>query len=437
MTLLNAQLVQWPAYFVLIFLIFCTISTKAAGIFWLALLVMGIFYWRRKSNSPSQANSDLNWGPVSLQSTAAAWLFFCFFALILKTIPMIYWSGPWEERHGEFRLLIGATACLLLYKYQRLPKSWEQGVGHALAVACVLAFALVSIRGITSAPTNQLPWAAGVSLLSCLLLTWSFSVNASHHSQLFWRLSSLLGLCAVGISGVRGSYLLFAVWPILWWRLTAHSTVIRANDLLKKIGLALLFSIAVIALAPHTISPVTRTLQVLSELGLTSDPNSTWSNSSNITRLMLWRDGIASFPNHWFIGSGFEGAKDLIKQVAIQNQLAAVSSLGHFHNDYIHTSVEFGIFGLFSLLCYSLGMSWCAWLLYRNKQSIQATGMMALLVMHVSTGLANVNFAHNYYPTILSFTISLLLLSTHLKHTESTTDQCADSSPNQGVDRQI
>jgi O-antigen ligase len=429
MTIRNVQLAQWPVYFVLIFLTFCTVSTKAAGVFWLALLIMGFFYWQKKIRNPFESKSNFNLIPFALKITASTWLFFCFFALFLKTIPMIYWSGPWEERHGEFRLLIGATAFLLLYKYQHLPKNWGKAVGYALTVACILAFALVSIRGINSAPTNQLPWAAGISLLSCLLLTWSFSVPASQKILAFWRLGSLLALCAVLISGVRGSYLLAIVWPILWLRLTAHSSLIRPSDLLKKVLLALIFSIAVISLAPHTISPVTRILQVLSELGLMADSNSTWSNSSNIARLMLWRDGLESFRNHWFIGSGFEGAKDVIKQTAINNQLSAIGLLGHFHNDYIHTAVEYGIFGLLSLLCYSLGMSWCAWLLYRAGHSTQASGVLALIVMHVSTGLSNVNFAHNYYPTVLSFTVSLLLLSPHLSH--------VDSSPNQGVDRQI
>jgi hypothetical protein len=41
--------------------------------------------------------------------------------------------------------------------------------------------------------------------------------------------------------------------------------------------------------------------------------------------------------------------------------------------------------------------------------------MVAVLAMHMSTAMSNMNFAHNYYPTIFSLAISLLLLSPRLQ----------------------
>jgi O-antigen ligase len=135
--------------------------------------------------------------------------------------------------------------------------------------------------------------------------------------------------------------------------------------------------------------------------------------------MVLWKAGLEAFQNHWFIGLGFAGGKDLIKQIGTKSQSDTVNSLGHFHNDYIHTAVEFGIFGLLSYLVYSLGIAWCAWRLYGAGRAAAATGLLAILFMHMSTALSNMNFAHNYYPTVLSVAITLLLLSPRLQNASS------------------
>jgi O-antigen ligase len=420
----STQLSNWPAYVVLVFLAASTVSTKSAGAFWLALFVMGVFYQLRKQAHVFTSGPDSDSKPVHLKNIAAGWLLFCVLALVFKSIPMIYWSGPWEERHAVFRLLIGAIACHLLFKYQRLPQDWSKFAGHALALSCALAFALVASLGSFSAPTNRIPWAAGVSLLSCVLLTWSFVVPTSANVLAFWRLTSLLGVCAVLISGVRGSYLLALVWPALWWRLTWQKSSARKSDTLKKILLAALIFIAAISLAPQTISPLSRVQAVLTDVGLSSESKAIDPNSSNGARLILWRSGIEAIQNHWFIGMGFDGAKDVIKQASVKYQSQTVASLGHYHNDYIHTAVEFGLFGLLSYLCYGFGMAWCAWRLYGAKHMAESSGMLAILTMHAGTGLTNMNFAHNYYPTVLSLTITLMMLSPQLHQLTKRNSPC-------------
>lgn len=373
------------------------------------MVLLGIYYWLKKPQENFQhcANADLK----TIDSLAQGWLYFCLLALALKTIPMVYWSGPWEERHAEFRLLIGATGSYLLIHYQRLPKSWFTGVGHALSVACVLAFGLAAIWGSHAAPTNRIPWAAGVSILSCLLLTWSFLPSANATLASVWRICSLLGLCAVLISGVRGSYALVLIWPALWWWQNRQSAPIPIKGKLLKTALALIIASVAVALTPRSESPLQRVHQVAAELGLTKDSDSFIANSSNGARIVLWKAGLQAFEDHWVLGLGFTGGKDLIKQAATDSQSAMVKSLGHFHNDYIHTAVEFGILGLLSFFCYSVGMAWCAWRLYQSGLSTSANGMLAVLGMHMTTSLTNMNFAHNYYPTILSIGVSLLLLS--------------------------
>jgi hypothetical protein len=38
-----------------------------------------------------------------------------------------------------------------------------------------------------------------------------------------------------------------------------------------------------------------------------------------------------------------------------------------------------------------------------------AAGVVSVLLIHATSGLSNVNFAHNYYPTALSLAITLLV----------------------------
>ncbi len=407
----------WPTYFVLLLLAASTVSTKSAGAFWLALLIIGGYGWfkRQKTENLVPTNSVQN----QLAGIAKSWLIFCLLAIVLKSIPMVYWSGPWQERHAEFRLLIGSIGSYLLIRHTRLPKGWCTGVGHALGVACVSALLLAAIWGSNAAPTNRIPWAAGVSVLTCLLLTWSFKLPPGNNIAGLWRICSLLGVCAVLISGVRGSYLLVLIWPALWWVLTLRAGQTKLVGQLAKAMMAVVIAIAAIALAPRAESPLARAQQVVTELGLTSGSSSIAQNSSNGARMVLWKAGISAFQDHWFIGLGFTGGKELIQQTAQESQSETIKALGHFHNDYIHTAVEFGLFGLLSYLSYCVGMAWCAWRLHATGHTTAAAGMCAVLTIHMSTAMSNMNFAHNYYPTILSMAISLLLLSPRLQKAPS------------------
>lgn len=395
--------------FLLLLLASSTVSTKAAGAFWLSLFFIGVYGWIKSTQAEYLAPTNPEQNPLA--RIAKGWLIFCLLGLALKSIPMVYWSGPWQDRHAELRLLIGSLGSYLLMRHSRLPQGWFKGAGHALGVACVSALLLAAIWGSSAAPTNRIPWAAGLSVLSCLLLTWSFSLSLSKTVAGLWRVCSLLGVCAVLISGVRGSYLLLLVWPALWWTLTLHAGKTKLSGQLVKAMLALAVALAAISLAPRAESPLSRVKEVVTELGLTSASSGIAPNSSNGARMVLWKAGLSAFKNHWFLGLGFTGGKELIQQAAQESQSETVKSLGHFHNDYIHTAVEFGLFGLLSFLSYCAGLTWCAWRLYRAGFTQVAAGMCAVLTMHMGTAMSNMNFAHNYYPTILSLAISLLLLS--------------------------
>jgi O-antigen ligase len=397
---------DWLAFTALALLAFSTVVHHAAGLFWLALLLLGVVYGLQRDKAKPSAESDTR--STLLRSIAKTWLFCCAVALFLKTIPMLYWSGPWQERHAEFKLLLGAWTCYLLVLYPKWPHHWGVRLGHALALSCVLSYALCVFWGSNAAPTNRIPWAAGVSILACVLLVWSF-LNP-RYAQV-WRVCSLMAVMAVLISGVRGSYPLLLIWPLAWWWTGRRYSFALGAGQLKFLALTLVVLLGVAALLPGVESPVHRVQQAVTELGL-STPNGTGEmNSSTGARLVLWKAGLQAFQENWFMGHGFTGAKEVIKAAAHQSDSQTVSQLGHFHNDYIHTAVEFGLLGLLSFLTYGVGMAWCAWLLYKASHKTAATGLVAVLLMHMSASMSNMNFAHNFYPTILSFGVTLLLLT--------------------------
>ena len=406
---LFSRLSDWFAFIALLLLACSTSFKHAAGLFWLVLLVLGVVYGLQKSqvnwsNDP-QSSSEL------LTSVAKTWLYCCAVALLLKTIPMVYWSGPWQERHAEFKLLFGAFACYLLVRYPRWPKNWGVGLGHALALTCVMSLALCVFWGSNAAPTNRIPWAAGLSIVSCVLLVWSF---LSPRYALFWRVCSLMAVVAVLISGVRGSYQLLLLWPLAWWWTGRSFGLTPWAGQFKFWPLILLVLMGLAAMTPQVESPLDRVKQVVSELGLTSQTQAADVNSSSGARMVLWKAGLQAIQENWVIGNGFTGGKKIIQEAAIKSDSETVKALGHFHNDYIHTAVEFGLFGLVSFLTYGLGIGWCAWRLYKAGEQAASTGLVAVLLMYMSASMSNMNFAHNYYPTMLSLGVSLLLLTPQL-----------------------
>jgi len=412
--------VYWPhipSLLALTLLSFSTLSTKAAGAFWLMLIVIGAYQQllgRRLPNSASLRNTATA-PPNPLFIIAQGWLLVCVFALVCKGIPHIYWSAPWGERHAEFRLLLGALGTYWLLRQPRWPQGWHTGIGHALALACLLALGLAATIGSNAAPTNRIPWAAGLSLLSCLLLSWSFMPSHTQRQALAWRYCSLLGLTAVMISGVRGSYLLAIIWPALWlgltWQTRALNPPLKAFQLVIQMALAVSTVFLITVWAPGAESPVQRAQMVVQETGHADPQQGFDPNSSNGARILLWQAGLNAFQDHWLLGVGFDGAKELIQQTAKHRQSDTLLTLGHYHSDYIHTATEFGILGLIGFLALGTGMAWMAWQLHRSGHISTALGMLALLLMHLSTALSNMNFAHNYYPTLLSISIGLLLLS--------------------------
>jgi O-antigen ligase len=380
-----------------------TLSTKAAGAFWLGLVLMGLWAWVVR-RAPAQEDSPETGLALRL---ATIWFLSCALAFVLKAIPVVYWQAPWEERHAELRLLIGAAGGWLVMRYLRHGSDARPLIGHGLALACVLALVLVLTRTSDAAPTNRIPWAAGVSLVTCTLLCWSRAAWVSVGQARTWLFASFLGLVAVAFSGVRGSYLLIVLWPALLVGL--HLSQPRGRPQGSRRWLLVLAVAAVVAgvnaKLPEGFSPVHRIRAAIAEARML-DPN-----TANGARLAMWAAGAASFSQHPILGIGHAGGKSLLKETAEKKQSHEIARLGHFHSDYMHPAVEFGLFGLASYLCFAVGLAFMAALAWYRRAPVTALGLTGLLAMHASSGMSNVNFAHNYYPTVLSLCVTLVLIA--------------------------
>lgn len=395
-----------------------TLSTKAAGAAWLLLALAGVGCWlagRRDESAralapASAAEADL---PARL---AKVWLLATLGALALKSVPMFYWSGPWQERHAEFRLLIGAIGTWGLLRWGGL--AWRapqhmRFLGHGLAAACALAWGLCVTITSDAAPTNRIPWAAGVALFSCVLLGWAFAPGraaSSTRQRQVWFWGSLMGMLAILASGVRGSYALLLLWPALAIYLQHRHRLFKRGWL---VALATVMAMALtIALTPPKDSLLYRAQIATTEMNTPTNELGVDVNSSTGVRWLLWKGAWDNIPQHWGLGLGFDGAKALIKQIADHHNSTLIHEmkLGHFHSDYVHTQVEYGLWGLASYLLYGGTLLWLSGCLLRKKHITCGLPLLGVALLHLSSGLTNVNFGHNYYPVTLSLAVTCLLI---------------------------
>jgi O-antigen ligase len=400
-----------------------SVSTKFAGAAWAWLLMAGLVsLWQTRALAIKSPHPSI---PHALART---WVIFTACALLLKIIPLLYWGDPWSERHAELRLFLGAIA---LFGLTRLTAPNAQALKYlvlAAAIYCTAGLYLMWVLGRISAPTNPIPWAAGVALVSCWLLGAGF-MNRLPAKPWLWicALSSAIGLLTVLTSETRGAYGLLIVLPLMAWLLWRQQNRQGAFQRNRRKSLAILISCTVLVFAfvwAFKSTPVVqRPLQALtvtveqlqgSQSSLTSN-----YNSSVGARLYLWiRSAQASLESPW-IGYGHDQRKQLLQTWAADTQLAEPIVFGHVHSDYFHTLIDHGLWGLASFLCYAAGLLVLSLKLLQRQLHAPAMVLLGMLLMHMSTALSNVNFAHNYYPTMLSLMVSLTLWFTASETTKA------------------
>ena len=387
-----------------------SISTLSAGLAWLLISLAGTAAWLgHQVRCSTQSETPMH----PALPAARWWLLACLAAFVLMAIPTAYWGGPWSERHPQWRLMIGAVGVWCLLRYSAPSARMMQALATAAAVASLLSYGLVVTSGSSTAPTNRIPWMAGLTLLSCALLSLSYSLqNAALQLRRFWLAASAVVLVTALISGVRGSWPLLLVWPLMLWRL--HGT---APLLWSSAWKWLLPSLAVLLAAglhfiPEGDNPTARIMAVLQETANTTNAIPVSQDTSSGVRLALYKLGMAHVLDQPWLGHGPVTTKQLIKeQLASVGANSQLATIGHMHNDLLHPWMEFGFFGLVGYLSYAAGLAVAAWHLGRATAYPGLNiGMIGLLAMYLSTGQTNMNFAHNYYPLVLALSTALVML---------------------------
>lgn len=392
-----------------------SLSTKAAGLAWLMLGLAGVgAWWQGKS-----AIGSLDQISIAL---ARIWLLCTLLALALRVVPMFYWQDHWDERHAEIRLLLGAVGTYALCRY-KLPLDWmrQKPLAWALGISCSLALVLMLVGGRDAAPTNAIPWASGVALLGAWLLTMALAPNLSRLNRLACAFGAFLGLCAVLASETRGAYGLALLWVLVPM---AHAKSLRSMLVMPTASLfkRSRFQIAVMALAcavalgllvqSSVVQRPLQRMQLASQEVMQSQKSlDAGANSSVGARLYMWRHAVGFIEEALWLGHGQTARKQAIAQWGQDANSETVLSLGHVHNEYLHALMDHGVWGLASLLSYAAGMFWLCIRMHQTGARTQAWAVGCVLFVHTTTGLTNVNFAHNYYPTMLSIVMSLILMT--------------------------
>jgi O-antigen ligase len=391
---------NWQWCVVLLLLLLAPVNSKLAGACWLALCLLG--FWSFKYGSVK--------APTAEFSAARGWVFACLLALALRVIPQFYWGDSWGERHAEFRLLFGALGLLGLVHYARFTSLQLKWLGYALVLALWAGFGWMLVFGAALAPTNQIPWGASMSLLVCVVLALTLSASSQPLSmRLFYASGVVVGVCAVLLSQARGSYctVLWVGGVVLWHYATSG---IKWRALMSRFLVGLVAVTLLVQIFPQLISiPVQRIQLAVHEFSAMDRTKEASLNTSVGVRLYLWTRAVKEVPDHLFLGVGREARMASIQRWGVEVNSTAAQSLGHLHNNYVEELFDQGLFGLGSFMSFLAGLFYMVMRL-RKEQPMAALGMAGILFMHSSSSLTNVNFAHNYYPTMLSVAVAVCLL---------------------------
>ena len=415
----------WPQWLLLMLAVLLTASpasTKVAGTAWLLIVLVGLWATVRLPVA-------LPPSPALVQSSRL-WLGACLMALALQAVATFYWADPWGDRHVEIRLLLGAVSTFAIVRRLYVLPRHKLWLIHSLALACCVALSVVYVNG-RATPSNAIPWAAGVSFFVCLLLPLSFQSQVKPWQRAAWALAALSGVAAVLLSQSRGSYGL-----VLWVFFVAGVVVVKdvlryrrsfvkewANVGVLRLGcaataFALLF-VAVLVNFPRIYEEPSARLQEawrdVKAMGVLTHLQPQGVNTSVGARIYMWRMALKEISEAPLIGHGSKARMAWIHDLGTSAGSDAIKSLDHLHSDALTTLFDHGLLGLLSYLTLAVALI-CIALRHEHRHTILPWSLSGILWMHLSAGLTNMNFGHNYYGVMLALSLALAwMLSTDEK----------------------
>jgi O-antigen ligase len=385
------------------------------GLAWLLLVLAGAWAAARHW-SQSSAMGDFPW--------AKTWCLVATVALFVKSVPMLYWSDSWDERHGELRLFFGAWAVYGLIRWWRLERSILIILAHALTLSSAFGLVWVILLGRYQLATHHIPWAGVMAMVSALLLALALKSDFPLGQRRLWLCGGGLAVMAVLSSQSRGAYGI-----VLWWLLVGmHHLLTHSPQAATTTGSVTPMPVwrkwlwvGVVCLGflglsqtPVIERPAQSLQDAVEEIRLSRESVTEGANSSVGARLYMWQQSMDAIADAPWIGHGREARKSLLQTWGQAAKSHEVQRLGHVHNEYLNQLVDHGLWGLASQLLYLAGLFWISWQLHKRKQAVAAFSVSGMAFMHMTSSLSNVNFSHNYYTAAFSMLVGLSLWLTSL-----------------------
>lgn len=173
-----------------------------------------------------------------------------------------------------------------------------------------------------------------------------------------------------------------------------------------------------LSLTPKDDRLTVRFQAVVAEMGLMSESPVVQTGSSSGIRWTIYKTGVAHLLDRPLTGLGPKKVKQVIREALAESGVAqdVVLTIGHLHNDFLHPWLEFGLWGIGGYLAYAVGLVVMMGKFARAPSGrIPAVGLLAVLCTHLATGMSNMNFAHNYYPVMLSISVGLILMMASIR----------------------
>ncbi len=395
------------------------LNSKILGAAWLGFCIWGL--WVAFKTRHTTINPEKN---QAASSSASVWLGSCIAGLALAILSALIWPENVETLNAYFRLLLPAAAALILLHRGGLSSRARTNILHIIATACVLAFVwlvfwhlrgtnirAMDVRGLMA--TNPIPWAVAISFHSCLLVPMALAENQSIFKRRFWLFGATCGVGAVLLSQSRGAFLVIPWCGLVYawfWHHRKYSSRIGFHRTLLLLSCTVTILMAGAWWAPGDALRMRQAAQNITEFQATGN-----YNTSVGARLYLWEMAWKGIQQAPLIGIGGSERLRRIKHAGDgepQESLTKfneIHSLGHVHNQYLHSAWDGGIIGLGAFVVLLAGLA-IATRRLAHIDTVAAWQLGGVLFMHATSNLTNVNFAHNYYALALSLAVVIPLL---------------------------
>lgn len=391
-----------------------SLNSKIAGTLWgLTFIVTAILAVRLRPWPASDA----------LDQTARIWVIATTLGLGCWIASAIIWNELLHQHSSEInagiRLLTGALAAYWLTRVVRLPASARgtQAVTLALAIAAIVALAVAqTITDREQLPSNAIAWAAGIGLVTVLLVPRVTDFTQPTQHRAVAALGLACGSLAILSSQSRGVYPVI-VWCVVVMLVRGYRRgASRARVLLASAlsGLAIAIGLAVAIAQPSDPLRLREAFASVHQVRETQQ-----YNTPTGARIYLFALAWRSFSASPWIGIGAQNRLTLIHGSGIGESderaaaLTHVRELGHAHNAYLHHGMDGGVIALLGFLL-PLGALGIMAVRLKTSHPASALQMWGIAFVHAVTNLTSVNLAHNYYALMLVISVALVLVQARL-----------------------